>query len=262
MNTSNKILTGFFLLIFLVPVFVLLSFKSKIRSGQFTAVKNDQYISENFRSGNFQPYKVVKLVGPAGRALKCNLQYSDSLYYSYNMNDSRDSVRVYNLGDTLFIQYINKTATKDNTDVYSHDELYVEVKLPSVQQLVINNAEATISYMNTEVTNSMLVEVYGTGLLNLGSTNNNDDDDNNHLTESNGFYTINQLSLKSDNGEMSLGNNINVGQLTINAEGKSTINIKEGASIDNVQGNLSDSSTVNASWKYVKKLAGLNNSQN
>ena len=62
MNTSNKILTGFLLLVFLVPVFVLLSFKSKVRSGQFTVVKNEQYKSANFREGDFQSYKVVKLV--------------------------------------------------------------------------------------------------------------------------------------------------------------------------------------------------------
>jgi hypothetical protein len=44
----------------------------------------------------------------------------------------------------------------------------------------------------------------------------------------------------------------------IQADGTSTVNIKEGATIDVIQGNLSDSSTVNASWKYVKKLAVLN----
>ena len=256
MNTSNKILTGFLLLVFLVPVFVLLSFKSKVRSGQFTVVKNEQYKSANFREGNFQPYKVIKLISPEGRALKCNLQYSDSLYYSYNVNDSRDSVRVYNLADTLFIQYINKTATKDNTDVYSHEELYIDVKLPLIEQLVINNAEVNISGLHTGgAAKNIAVEVYGTGFLNLGEI---DDEGKGTTNQSTDFYTIDQLSFKSANGEMSLGKNVHIGQLTINTEGRSTINIKEGASIDSVQGNLSDSSTVNASWKYVKKLAGLN----
>ena len=258
MNTSNKILTGFLLLIFLVPVFVLLSFKSKVRSGQFTVVKNEQYKSANFREGNFQAYKVVKLVSPAGRALKCNLQYSDSLYYSYTMNDSRDSVRVYNLADTLFIQYINKTAAKDNTDVYSHDELYIDIKLPSIEQLVINNAEVNISGLHTGgAAKNIAVEVYGTGLLNLGEI---DDEGKGTTNQNTDFYTIDQLSFKSANGEMTLGKNVHIGSLTIQAEGRSTLNIKEGASIDSVQGNLSDSSTVNASWKYVKKLAGLSKS--
>lgn len=254
MNTSNKILTGFLLFVFLVPVFILLSFKSKIRGGQFTVVKNDQYISENFRSGNFKAYKVVKLVAPPGRVLKCNLQYSDSLYYSYNINDSRDSVRVYNLADTLFIQYIKKTAQRDNTDVYSHEDLYVDIKLPSIEQLVVNNAEATISGINPVFAKNLFVEVYGTGLLNIGSVNQ----DTHETSDDKGAYSIDQLSVKSTNGEMFLGRNVHIGQLVIESEGVSTINIKDGAVIDNIQGNLSDSSTVNASWQYVKKLTGIN----
>jgi len=255
MNTSNKILTGFLLVIFLVPVFVLLSFKSKIRSGQFTVVKNEQYISENFRSGNFKAYKVVKLVSPAGRALKCNLQYSDSLYYSYNVNDSRDSIRVYNLADTLFIQYINKTVQKDNTNVYSDDELYVDVKLPSIEELVVNNAEVTISGVNTGVTKNMTVELYGTGFLKVGSSYV----DVRNTSLGSTPYAIDQLLLRSANGEMSLGKNVHIGQMIIQAEGASVVNIEDGAEIDHIKGNLSDSSTVNASWKYVKKLGGLNN---
>jgi hypothetical protein len=254
MNTSNKILTGFLIVIFLVPVFILLSFNSKIRNGQFTVVKNEQSKGANFRNGNFKPYKVVKLVSPPGRALKCNLQYADSLYYSYNMNDSQDSIRVYNLADTLFIQYISRKAQKDNTDMYNDNELYVEVKLPSVEQLVVNNAEAIISDMNASVAKNMLVEVYGTGLLNVGAT----DENANNTTESKIPYTIDRLSVKSANGEMALGKNVHIGQLMIQADGTSTINIKEGAAIDDIQGSLSDSSTVKASWKYVKRLAVLN----
>jgi hypothetical protein len=254
MNTSNKILTGFLIVIFLVPVFMLLSFNSSIRNGQFTVVKNEQSNGANFRNGNFKPYKVVKLVSPPGRALKCNLQYADSLYYSYNMNDSQDSIRVYNLADTLFIQYISRKAEKDNTDVYSDNELYVEIKLPSVEQLVVNNAEATISDMNASVTKNMLVELYGTGLLNLGSIEEEAKDTTANKTP----YTIDQLSVKSADGEMALGRNVHIGQLMIQADGTSTVNIKEGAAIGDIQGSLSDSSTVNASWKYVKRLAVLN----
>ena len=254
MNTSNKILTGFLIVIFLVPVFILLSFNSRIRNGQFTVVKNEQSNGADFRSGYFKPYKVVKLVAPPGRALKCNLQYSDSLYYSYNINNSQDSIRVYNLADTLFIQYISRKAEKDNTDVNSDNELYVEIKLPSVEQLVVNNAEATISDMNASITKYMQVEVSGTGLLNLGAVDENDND----TTENKISFTIDQLSVKSANGELALGKNVHIGQLMIQADGTSTVTIKDGATIDEIQGNLSDSSTVNATWKYVRKLAILN----
>ena len=71
-------------------------------------------------------------------------------------------------------------------------------------------------------------------------------------------YSIDQLLLRSANGEMSLGKNVHIGQMIIKADGASVVNIEDGAEIDHLQGNLSDSSTVNASWKYVKKLADLN----
>lgn len=257
MNTSNKILTGFLIVILLVPVFILLSFNSKIKSGQFTVVKNEQYMGADFRSGNFKPYKVVRLVAPSGRALKCNLQYSDSLYYSYTMNDSRDSIRVYNLADTLFIQHISMATGKDNTGVYADNYLSVDIKLPSIEQLIVNNAEATIQSKNFMGNKNWLVEINGTGILNVGEAAEDDKD----TAENKVSFAIEQLSIMSTNGEVVFGSNVNIGQLILHAKGNSVVTIKEGAAFSDVQGSLSDSSTVNASWKYVKKLAVLNKNQ-
>src|SRR5262245_57901898 len=99
MKTSNKILLGFLVIIFLIPPFLLMSFNGQIKNGRYKIVKVEGQGS-NFRSGNFKPYKVVKLVSPAGRVLKVNLQHSDSLYYGYYEIGYGDSVRVYNEGDT------------------------------------------------------------------------------------------------------------------------------------------------------------------
>ncbi len=257
MNTSNKILTGFLIVIFLFPVFILLSFDSKIRKGQFTVVKNEQYISADFRSGNFKPYKVVKLVAHPGRALKCNLKYSDSLYYSYHINDSQDSIRVYNLADTLFIQYISMTTKKDNADVYVDNEIHVDVKLPSIDQLVVNNAEANIRSENITGNKNLLVELNGTGILNVGEAGQGNSD----FADSKFPFALDQLSIRSTNSEVVFGSNVNIRQLILHAYGSSKINIREGATIGDVQGRLSDSSTVNASWKYVKRLAALTENQ-
>ena len=257
MNTSNKILTGFLIVIFLVPVFILLSFNSKIKRGQFTVVKNEQYMGADFRSGSFKPYKVVRLDAPPGRALKCNLNYSDSLYYSYTINDFQDSIRLYNLADTLFIQYISMTTGKDNTGVYADNDLAVDVKLPSIERLVVNNAEATIQSKNGAGNKNLLVELYGTGILNVGKAV----EDNNDTAENKVPFAIDQLSIRAINGEVVFGSNVNIRQLILHANGNSVVTIKEGAAISDVQGSLSDSSIVNASWKYVKKLAFLNKNQ-
>ncbi|MGZ8557822.1 MAG: hypothetical protein ACXWWC_05800 [Chitinophagaceae bacterium] len=254
MNTSNKILTGFLIVIFLVPVIILLSFKSRIKSSHYTVVKNEQYMGADFRSGSFKPYKVVRLVAPPGRALKCNLVYSDSLYYSYTINDARDSISVYNLADTLFIQYISMTYGKDKTGVYPDNDLSVDVKLPSIERLIVNNAEATIQSKKFMENNNCLVELYGTGILSVGEAG----EDNKDTAENKVPFAIDQLSIMSTNGEVVFGSNVNIRQLILHAKGSSVVTIKEGAAFSDVQGSLSDSSIVNASWKYVKKLAALN----
>src|SRR5688572_29102121 len=109
MRTSNKILVGFLVVIFLVPLFMLMSFNSKIKKGQFTVVKNKRYESVDFRGGSFKPYKVIKIVAPGSKALKVNLQNSGSMSYNYNIT-SGDSVKVYNVADTLVVQYISLDA--------------------------------------------------------------------------------------------------------------------------------------------------------
>lgn len=254
MNTSNKILLVFFLLVFLVPVLVMFSFRSKVKNGEFTVVNSGFGPGRDSRSGNFMPYKVIKLVAPEGGALKCNLQYSDSLYYSYSVNQLRDSIRVYNLADTLFIQYIRNIAAGDNTSLHERSEIYINVKLPSITQLVVNNAEAIIqSGINRH--DSMLVELHGSSQLSVGTHLG----DNNDKNQSHPAMTIEQLSIDARGGELRVGDNVTIQQLTLNARGNSVVSIKEGAVIGDVQGNLSDSSTVNASWKYVRKLAALTN---
>ena len=250
MNTSNKILAGFFTIVFLVPVFMLIGFSKKIKNGQFMVVKRESYEDANFRSGSFNSYKVIKLIAPPGRALKCNFQYSDSMYYSYNMG-SGDSIMVYNMADTVFVQYINPKRTQDAN---SMTELYVDMKLPAIENLIVENAEATIISMDTSGNKNLSVEILGTGVLNIGVPEENKNDNDISLQTP---YKLNQLSVKATHADLALGKNVNIRQLKLQGNGASVISIAEGAVIEEIQGNLSDSSSVKASWKYVKRLATL-----
>lgn len=213
--------------------------------------------SPDFRSGTFRRYRVVKLLGVDGRKFTCNIQYADSLFYSYNINADRDSINFYNVGDTLFIQYISQAPAKDNTNVYGNDQITVEVKLPVVEQLIVNNAEVNIQPAGTgQSANNMAVEIYGSGLVNLGPKPGENRDDTTETTPS---FPINQLSVRSENAELSLGSGVSVQQLTLQTLGRSRVTIQDGAAIQQVQGNLSDSSQVNASWQYVRRLIPLTN---
>ena len=48
MRTSNKILLGYLILIFLIPVLILMSFNTKIKNGRYTVEKQEGQGS-NFR---------------------------------------------------------------------------------------------------------------------------------------------------------------------------------------------------------------------
>lgn len=254
MKTSNKILLGLFIIVFLIPVFIIMSFRSMIKKGQFTVIKDQPYMNDNLRSGNLKPYKVIKLVAPEGRMLKCNLKFSDSLYYRYYGNDgSGDSINIYNKADTLFVQYIKQSVKKGSDDDYNDNELQAELKLPSMEHIIMENAEATILSADTAKNNSMDIEVYGNGLFNMASTAENID----KRSETVSPYKIGQLSVKSINGRIHLGKAAEIGQLNLAVNGNTSITIEDGATIGEMKGSLSDSSTVKASWKYVKKLLPL-----
>ena len=165
MKTSNKILIGFFIVIFLIPALILMSFNNKIKKGRYTVEKQEVHESTDFKSGNFKPYKVVKFIAPAGRVLKANLQYSDSLHYSYNAMGTGDSIRVYNIADTVFIHYIHPKETEAANE-WNH--VSVNLKLPSFDNLVIDNAEVTLDSTNAPANTNLQAEIYGTGLLNIG----------------------------------------------------------------------------------------------
>ena len=93
MKTSNKILMGFIIVVFLIPVFILMSFNSKIKKGQFTVVKREIYEGGNSRSGTIKPYRVVKIVGPGfPEAFSCNLIPAEAASYSYQNNNDQDSI--------------------------------------------------------------------------------------------------------------------------------------------------------------------------
>lgn len=253
MKTSNKILLGFIILCFLIPASLLLSFKSKISHGRYTIAKQEGQGS-NFRSGEIaKPYKVVKFVSPAGRVLKANIQYSDSSYYRYHLMGGGDSIRVHNEADTLFVQYFNAQQPGNPDEITN---LHVDLKLPSFENLVINNAEVTLDSTSAMLDRDINVELSGTGLLNIGQmrTRRPGQDETDKVEYA---YNINHLSVKMNEGEMTIGSKVDIKQLDIQAQDKGVLIINDGAAIAGMTGRLSETFSVNANWKYVKRLAAL-----
>ena len=197
-------------------------------------------------TGFLKSYRVIKLVSPEGRLLKCNLQYSDSAYFDYY--NATDSIRISNKADTVFVEYVNVSNEKGFEQF--RDEINVDIKIPSLSNIVVENAEAIIKHTSYGQIPELHAAVYGSGLLKIGT-----DKDDAKRNES--PFNFDQISLQTRDGAIVLGKSVQAGQLNFDVTGNTSITIEEGATIENIQGNLSDSSSVKASWKYLKKLLPL-----
>lgn len=135
MKTSNKLLLGLILVVFAVPLVLATNIKSKIKKGEYT-VKN--YETENKiykRSGSFSAFTVVKVIAPAPDLLRCHLQISGKMDYTYTNYSGKDSVHVYTSDDTLYIKYVADVSTNNDQNGFR-----INVNLPAFNNLVIDGA--------------------------------------------------------------------------------------------------------------------------
>ncbi len=250
MKTSNKIISGFFIVVFLVPLFILLSFNSQVKKDQFTLVERNNSSFQPTRKGSFAPFKVIKINAPSP-VLTCTIRMADSLSYAYASIGQKDSIQIYNQVDTLFIQYINPEYKGSYDDYGASDatmRLHLKLSMPAIAQLIVNNAEVT---MVAGTDSPLLAEVYGAGKLNLGKAAGKEE-----ITNS---YRAGSVSIRAINGTVTVGDSATIRQLQLQTGGNTVVQINDNAAIDQVNGHLSDSTTVNGSWKIIKRLTALNN---
>ncbi len=147
MKTSNKILTAFIAIIFLVPFFLLLSFSSKVKNGQYTVVKNE-FGGSNSHQGSITAYNVVKIIGPGQPGVfTCKIIPSDSASYKYfDYDNYRDSISVEQQGDTLFVKYINSETENIGNTEYTH--LAIDLYLPVMKKIIVEGADVRIDSIN------------------------------------------------------------------------------------------------------------------
>jgi len=164
MKTSNKILTGLLVVVFAVPLLLAASLSSKIKKGEFTVEKWENYRDEKVTSGSFGAYKVVKVIAPNPRFLKCVLHASNDQSFNYSKESGRDSVIVSTKNDTLYVRYI--TLKIDKNAGYS---INVRVNLPHVNNLVVDGAEVIIDSFPAS-SNNMSVILKNKGEIKEGSS--------------------------------------------------------------------------------------------
>lgn len=142
MRTSNKILFGLLVVVFTVPLLLATSLKSKINKGEYIVKNYGNEAPQRLRSGSFTAFKVVKVVAPNPEYLRCYLNVSDKMNYTYNSYENTDSVNVYTRNDTLYVQYYVDEA-KAGVE-RQHERLDVRLDLPAFNNIVADGAEVII----------------------------------------------------------------------------------------------------------------------
>lgn len=246
MNTSNKILAGFFLLVFLVPAMMVMAFKSKIRKDEYKMVSRDWYHNGNWKTGKLESAKIVKLVGIPGNVLKVNLSYADTASYNYHKGQL-DSIRIQSLGDTIIIQY---RFAGSNANEISDAGLYLDLSLPDFEQLVAENVEVNLVSWDSSGTKNMVVDLKGTSRFTMGMPA----EDEFSRVRGRKPITLNRFSAKIENASLYLGKEVILQEMNVDASGKAILDMNKEVVVGRMTGSLSDNSSVNADWRYLKQL--------
>jgi len=270
MKTSNKILAGFIIVIFLVPVFILMSFNSKIKKGQFTVVKREIYEGGNSRSGTIKPYQVVKIVGPSRfpGTFSCNLIPDEAASYSYQNYNDQDSIRIENINDTLLLTYVNTRYQPDNntnSDEFTH--ISVDLHLPVIANVIVEGADLNIDSMDITANREIFFDLSGKASLNISNKGTATSRSIN-LTQPGGQFKdsvveristgmFNKLNVKAVFANFTIGAHSTIKELNLQIDGASKVNVDDNSHIDQLSGFISDSCTVEANWKNIRRLASL-----
>jgi hypothetical protein len=258
MMTSNKILIGFCILVFLLPAFMFMSLNGKIKKGEFVEQTVEEYykMKNSFKRGMelSKPIKAVKIISPVSKVLNCTIHYSEKPGYSYSNFEDTDNLRITNIGDTVLVEYIaiqpeKEAVSKSNAHIVTD----LKLSLSQLDYLFVNNAEVTMVDTDTTANKELVVYVVNYGSVNFGfSPELNIGQEKLEMIKEK--YTADHLTVKVDNASVSIQPQVDIKRLSILTTGSSAVSIKNDAGITTIEGRFSDSTKVNASWQYLKKM--------
>lgn len=272
MKTSNKILLVFFILIFAAPFLLFMGFRSKIKKGEFTVTRtdaNNQYIY----SGAIKPYKVVKVVGPnIPEVFSCYIIPAGIASYSYTNIGNDDSINLQQKGDTLLVTYEHVKLSPDNNSE-SYSNLSVNLYLPQINNVIIQGAGVFIDSMNAKNDTAVYFSLTKWAKLTLGKFGSStsvalavtenpgnsvpDSIINRLLSTEKSTGRFNKLNIAATDSYVDFGMHAWMKVLNLNLRGTSTIELNGNSRIEQLTGFISDSASVKANWKNIRRLATL-----
>jgi hypothetical protein len=272
MKTSNKILLGFFMLIFAAPVLLFMGFRSKITKGEFTVTRTDAN-GQFTRKGAIKPYKVVKVVGPfMPEVFSCYIIPAGAASYAYTNYGYDDSINLQQKGDTLLVTYNHMNlSTDNNSDSYTN--LSINLYLPEINNIIIQGAGVFIDSMNAKTDTAVYFSLTKWAKLTLGKFGSSttvsaavtenpgnsvpDSIINRLLSTEKSTGRFNKLNIIATDSYVDFGMHAWMKDLNLNLHGSSTVELNGNSRIEQLTGFISDSASVKANWKNIRRLATL-----
>lgn len=165
MKTSNKILLGLCIVVFAVPLLMSLTLRNKVRNNDFTVIKQDGPTREDrVRKGSISTFKVLRVTAPSSEFLSCHIKESNTAGFAYFPYSDNDSVAVENRGDTLDIRYLMIDRDGKKRQQWSGNNLRLDLKIPSANNVFIDGAEVVFDSMPSAV-GEMTIRLLNRGVL-------------------------------------------------------------------------------------------------
>lgn len=270
MKTSNKLFGLALLLVLTLPLLVVLFLKKSVREGDYTIINST---SHRISRGTYKPYKTLKITAPNPHNLQCYFFPADSSAMTYSTakpvyGGGGDNVRIYNSGDTLYVQYVEVESGVQNPGNQAKsrriDPILVNLHVSSFEDIVIDGGQATLDSLwrpaKFHLINRGTLILATTGKRTVrrkSATINTSAEMTMIPIDSTYSGNFSKLHIVSNDGYLYIGNFAWVRDLELDFRGKSSIGIDTTAFVDRIAGTISSEATVAALPGIMSKLQPL-----
>lgn len=276
MKTSNKLLLGFLIAVFLLPLCTFFILKGIVKEGKYVVkyYPSDDYYQRGKLTGK---YKAIKVIGTADHnlqiednttknivpngGLSCVIHYSDRAYYTYyNHDDSynghtiRDSIGLGIIGDTLIIQRFIVDTSKTPVTYYTSIIRNVDLYLPSFQNISVSNATVQLDSNRTE---NLSIDLSNKAILLLGGGRENTTYSEKSLQYGSSPIVYKNIHISSSKSSIRLNANTLIDSLYLDMKNTSDLSIPDSISIKSIGGAIDKSTVINATSGIYKQLIPL-----
>ncbi len=248
MHTSTRLLTTFFLLVFLSPLLLSLAFKRKIKANEYVVIDSSMYQSQQHLVKIKQPKTLVVEKVPC-----VIMQAENPAYEVYN---AEKNIRVVEDVDTLRIFFAQD---QDQPGMLAEPKSFVQpvhLYLPVIPLLIVDGAELRMDSVNTTASPVIHADIRNKAKLNIGAEGAWSVNRDNRETAME-YKAFQAVDVRMMNSELNIGPFVQIGSLKMEGKEKSSVTVAPASRIDEVSASLSDSCIVHAGWNFTRKIQSI-----